>query len=756
MSGGHKSLSEEKAQKAPGKHKRAPDPATATPDPLLDVVDRLGNRGTLDALDFLGMEPEADDPKAVLSGYNGLRHALPVDFAVLARAAEAGETAEVVTPLWTLLPPGLECVPREDLVPHLAEALGTVDGPSANANGLASLIAGNESTRRFLFDKLDAEVTIAVVEDPGTGWPILRFSVGGILLSDRDGLLPLDSLDRMSIVTLNVIVEQEGRAAAQLVDLDVAQKHVDFASGPLSDLADQRAAAPWKFPFQEFQQLHTALSDLPGRIEKLQQSLVPSNADQASRVASMLTRAKAAAQKGQAAMQRGLEDRNAHMPSESAGEIYEEAEEEGWEEGGWGYLSWFSSKLWHTAGDITTLGSISMQGHNNKLYRQGLISRDDYVENQYWNFGKSLVVGVVTAFTAGWGGEAAAGWFASAGYTAEGSAILTGTTVGMGTGFTTSVASDAYSFLVAHGSSSPGVQLEQRQAVGGPASWATNTMVGGMLGGTFSAAGSRLRFQGIPNTPLTESMVEEAVPVEKRPMEPPASSKPAGEVEPIEGAPAAEHAPAPRVAENHPEGLPQQQPATKSLDDRIAEAEAKLNPARQKTVDYQAQRQAQARSLKGGPKKGIDNIKEEIWLLKRQKAYPNRQLLEKTSIVGVKTPDGKLTPTSDIASVGRQPDFVEINGNKVIGGELKSSSEIKGSIKGGLQESTSVQGEFRPKSKLGGQWQVEDAIVDAARATGGKLVIRGYDVETGKLITKDVAPDDFIKGLYSYESEYTH
>ena len=44
--------------------------------------------------------------------------------------------------------------------------------------------------------------------------------------------------------------------------------------------------------------------------------------------------------------------------------------------------------------------------------------------------------------------------------------------------------------------------------------------------------------------------------------------------------------------------------ATPSLDERIAAAEAQLNPARQRTLEYQAQRRAAGLSLKGGPSKG--------------------------------------------------------------------------------------------------------------------------------------------------------
>ncbi len=187
------------------------------------------------------------------------------------------------------------------------------------------------------------------------------------------------------------------------------------------------------------------------------------------------------------------------------------------------------------------------------------------------------------------------------------------------------------------------------------------------------------------------------------------------------------------------------------LDKRIAEAEEELNPARQKTLDYQTSRAAEGKSLKGGPIKGIWNIKERIWLLRRQKLFPGRTILEQPEIVGVKTPAGTVKPTSTIAGKGRTPDFLEVEGSKTVAGDLKSASEIKESIAGGIKKPGPVEAEFKDSSKIAQQHQVEAKILEEAQKQGGKIVIKGKNVLTGEIETIEVDPTDYSSTVVTYE-----
>lgn len=183
---------------------------------------------------------------------------------------------------------------------------------------------------------------------------------------------------------------------------------------------------------------------------------------------------------------------------------------------------------------------------------------------------------------------------------------------------------------------------------------------------------------------------------------------------------------------------------------QIAEVQAELQQAREATVDYQAARKAAGRSLKGGPIKGIWNAKERLWILMRQIAYPNRTILEQARIVGVKAADGTIQPVSGISSTGRTPDFVEVRGSEVVGGDLKSSKELTSSVKGGLY-TDQLEGEFRDSSKVGGQHNVEGKIIRAAQASNGTIVLEGRNVLTGQVQTVEVAADKYRSEVLTYD-----
>jgi hypothetical protein len=191
--------------------------------------------------------------------------------------------------------------------------------------------------------------------------------------------------------------------------------------------------------------------------------------------------------------------------------------------------------------------------------------------------------------------------------------------------------------------------------------------------------------------------------------------------------------------------------AKKTIDERIADAKNDLNAARKKTGKYLDERKAAGKSLKGGPKKGIDNAKERLWMLERQKAYPKRQILESAEIKGVMGPDGKLTPASAIAGTGREPDFIEIEGARATMGELKSETEFGKSLSGGPAAGTATK--VAPGSKMGGQFSAEDKILAYARQVKGKVIVSGYDLKTGQQV-KSMAldPDQIGRALFSSTS----
>jgi outer membrane biosynthesis protein TonB len=201
-----------------------------------------------------------------------------------------------------------------------------------------------------------------------------------------------------------------------------------------------------------------------------------------------------------------------------------------------------------------------------------------------------------------------------------------------------------------------------------------------------------------------------------------------------------------------PKGAKAEAGPPRSLDERIADAERDFNDARRRVVDYKKQRLAAGEKQKGGPFKALYNEQERLWTLKRAKAFPNRQILEQAEIVGVRGADGTMKASSTIAQEGRTLDFVEIDGKRVIGGDLKSKDELINSIEGGLKE-PSIDARFRDKSKIGLQHGKEEKILAEAKQ-GGKLVIRGRDVRTGAMVTVEVDAADYAAQVVIYGEVY--
>jgi len=192
----------------------------------------------------------------------------------------------------------------------------------------------------------------------------------------------------------------------------------------------------------------------------------------------------------------------------------------------------------------------------------------------------------------------------------------------------------------------------------------------------------------------------------------------------------------------------------KSLDEQLADAQQDLNVARKRVVDYKKERLAAGEKQKGGPFKALYNAQERIWTLKRAKAYPNRQIIEQAEIVGVRNADGTMKTAKAIAGEGRTLDFVEIEGKKVLAGDLKSKDELIHSIEGGVKKPASIEGEFLEKSKIGAQHAKENKILQEAQKSKGKIVIRGKDVRTGQTVTIEVEAGDYASTVLIYEEIY--
>jgi hypothetical protein len=192
----------------------------------------------------------------------------------------------------------------------------------------------------------------------------------------------------------------------------------------------------------------------------------------------------------------------------------------------------------------------------------------------------------------------------------------------------------------------------------------------------------------------------------------------------------------------------------KALAAQEAIAESEISTARQEALEYAAQRRVEGKRVAGGPIKHYWNVKERIWALKRQQAHPERTLLSQATIVGVKSPDGNLRTTELIGGKGRIPDYVEIRGSQVVAGDLKSISEFKKSIAGGIK-SGPVEAEFRVGKKgIGAQQKVEKKVLEEALKSGGKIIIRGRDVLTGEFHEMEVDPSQYASEVLTYEEIY--
>jgi hypothetical protein len=186
-----------------------------------------------------------------------------------------------------------------------------------------------------------------------------------------------------------------------------------------------------------------------------------------------------------------------------------------------------------------------------------------------------------------------------------------------------------------------------------------------------------------------------------------------------------------------------------NLDKRIARVRNELSEAKQRTVEYKAAQVAAGEKQKGGPSKAIWNKAEELYVLERARAHSDRNILEQVRLVGVKAADGTITAADDIAGEGRTVDFLEIDGGKVLGGEVKSKAEIVHSVED-LRE-PGMLGEFKDTSKVGAQRTKEQKIIDYAKEHGGNLVFEGKDVRTGAKFNVEVDLPDYRSTVVAYD-----
>lgn len=461
--------------------------ALGHPLDLVEDLDLLVDLGPLTpvALVLWGTE--------ILDGYQHLRDTAPAMHRFFEDAAQAGQAARAEVPLSLLLPPELGFVAREQvlaLIPMLVDATG----PRPGAELPLAAMAENEALRRFLADRLDQTVTIDLDEAASR----LRFSVGGFSLrDDGTGALGLEPLDPIATVPFAQLLADEIIAIEQLIAIEDLVRRAQVAATEAAPRASDVLAAPERYAYNDVEALHQSVVAVANLAAPALGQLHPSNEDQRSRLqvsAAQLGTARALAESAWARINEFQRD---HLPDSTAGELYDEAASEQYAQGGLHNVSGFLYDVWHVAGQMTTFGSMGRRAENARAYREGRISWDAYEENERWDLLASAVTAVITGLSLGLGARLAAGRFGvAAGYTATGSAVMTGTVVGGATATAIAMSDDAVAVLAGHVSDNPYVRAYQSSRIGGPAYWLTSglfgAMAGGILGGLFAKVGGWL------------------------------------------------------------------------------------------------------------------------------------------------------------------------------------------------------------------------------------------------------------------------
>lgn len=390
-------------------------------------------------------------------------------------------------PLVQLLPPALSYQTREQMLAAIYPQLASMSGPAPNIKELIAQITESETLRIFLSSKLRSPVSIVSNFDES-----LSFYLYGMEVQSDRGSMTLSALDRVSIVTVDMIGHEAQRAATQLADLRFLDAMAGYASEHVMPLAMQVAATPADFATAEVQQMGREMTQVASLAEKIGTNLLPGNQDRAGSVAGDLAIIKSVHAFTTAASSVATSFAQNHQVDETGGQTYEEAEDDYAKGAHWspsGVLSglnWFATKGFHMVGNALTAGHLDRQASNATAYQTGRISYNAWKENEGWNIAKSLVVAAATALSGGLASRAAAGLFSvEAGYTAVGEATLTGTVVGGAGTASGAVASDAMAEAAALTTSNHYVRDYQNQSVIGPTGWLAAGLGGAMLGGLF-------------------------------------------------------------------------------------------------------------------------------------------------------------------------------------------------------------------------------------------------------------------------------
>lgn len=193
--------------------------------------------------------------------------------------------------------------------------------------------------------------------------------------------------------------------------------------------------------------------------------------------------------------------------------------------------------------------------------------------------------------------------------------------------------------------------------------------------------------------------------------------------------------------------------AGQSVDDKLAQTGNEILAEKIRVFEYsKSMSKRRWAKMRAGATKHLYNLFERRAALLRAKIWPSRTFLEQAKLVGVER-EGVLTPVKKISTSGKKriPDIVEINGNKIVLEDLKSSSTQLRSIKGGLKRPGPVDAEFRSKSEIAKQHRVEQEVINYAKQTGGTIVIEGRDVMTGAQVQLKVSPYNVQSRVCDYD-----
>ena len=187
----------------------------------------------------------------------------------------------------------------------------------------------------------------------------------------------------------------------------------------------------------------------------------------------------------------------------------------------------------------------------------------------------------------------------------------------------------------------------------------------------------------------------------------------------------------------------------RSLDDQLKSTRERLADRRVQAAKARDEVDASRwNEIRAGETNGIYRNLERREIIELQKALPEHDLYRNVEILGVRNPrTGRITPLES----GRHPDFAAVKDGRVLLGELKSASEARRSVEGGLSRADGSWGSYRDTTRLAQQIRAEQAAIEAARKVEGTIVIRGRSVRTGRPRQIEVAPDRLrVSGVSTY------